>query len=690
MSNVYERLRVPTIINAKGTSTRVSGAPMPPEIAAAMHEATQHCVDMAQLQGRASEIIAEATGAEAGMVTAGASAGLLLGTAACLAGLDPARMNRLPDTTGMRDEAVVVRSQRNFYDHAVRAAGAHLVEVGLADRFSGAGVRDAEPWEIDDAIGERTACVFYVAQPSSRPSLAAVTEVAHANGVPVLVDAASQLPPTRNLRRFLEEIDDAIGERTACVFYVAQPSSRPSLAAVTEVARANGVPVLVDAASQLPPTRNLRRFLEEGADLVSISGGKAILGPQGSGILCGRRDLVASALLQNLDQDLFFEQWRPPSALFAGLNLRGLPQHGIGRSCKVGKEQIVALLVGLGRFVEEDIGERNQRCLGRLKEIEAAPLAGWERISILKSDAVAVRIEEGANRQEPCLVLEVAPGPHGHSAFDLVIALQDGSPAVHVDPSFVDDGTAAALVHGSDEGALPEGGRCARHRATRERGARSSPLVRIAAQSGAVPKVGRRVAVAVGRGRASGLFVGSDQTPNFMSAFVVRILALTGSSSRDILQPLTDNDLSNEAFAWLSVQAGEVGYARDVRLIRVSYAGELGCEIHHPVSCNNHLTDLLIRASAKAPDRRIARTRPRRTRPSPAPCSLTWSSGGCRPSARCCSSSTGRRRCAVPLPSSSESGPWFSAAKCTNDAMSSLICPSTNTPTSHAVCVAPT
>ena len=373
MSNVYERLGVPTIINAKGTATRVSGAPMPPEIATAMQEATQHCVDMAELQGRASEIIAEATGAEAGMVTAGASAGLLLGTAACLAGLDPARMNRLPDTTGMRDEAVVVRSQRNFYDHAVRAAGARLVEVGLPDRFSGAGVRDAEAWEIDDAIGERTACVFYVAQPSSRPALRAVTEVAHAKGVPVLVDAASQLPPTRNLRR----------------------------------------------------------FLEEGADLVSISGGKAILGPQGSGILCGRRDLVASALLQNLDQDLFFEQWRPPPALFAGLNLRGLPQHGVGRSCKVGKEQIVALLTALGLFVGEDIGERNRRCLGRLEDIA----------SHLDPDiGSGVRIEESADGEEPCLVLEVASRPGGPSAFDLVIALQDGSPAVHVDPSFVHEG----------------------------------------------------------------------------------------------------------------------------------------------------------------------------------------------------------------------------------------------------------
>ena len=373
MSNVYQRLGVPTIINAKGTATRVSGAPMPAEVATAMREATQHCVDMAELQGRASEIIAEATGAEAGMVTAGASAGLLLGTAACLAGLDPARMNRLPDTTGMRDEVVVVRSQRNFYDHAVRAAGARLVEVGLSDRYAGAGVRDAEAWEIDDAIGERTACVFHVAQPTSRPPLAAVAEVAHAKGVPVLVDAAAQLPPVGNLER----------------------------------------------------------FFREGADLVSFSGGKAILGPQGSGILCGRRDLVASALLQNLDQDIFFEQWRPPRALFAGLNLRGLPQHGIGRSCKVGKEQIVALLTALRLFVDEDIGARNRRCLARLETIEKHLEPGIGR---------GVRIEESGDGEEPLLVLNVPSRPGGPSAFDLVIALQDGTPAVHVDPSFVDEG----------------------------------------------------------------------------------------------------------------------------------------------------------------------------------------------------------------------------------------------------------
>src|ERR1700732_4095450 len=145
--SIYDTIGVRTIINAKGTSTRVSGALLAPEVRAAMQEAAQYCVDMAEIQAAASKIIAEATGAEAGIVTSGAAAGLLLGTAACVAGLDPAKMARLPDTTGMKDEVVVARSQRNFYDHAVRAAGVRLVEGGIADRFSGAGVCDWEVWE---------------------------------------------------------------------------------------------------------------------------------------------------------------------------------------------------------------------------------------------------------------------------------------------------------------------------------------------------------------------------------------------------------------------------------------------------------------------------------------------------------------------------------------------------------------
>src|SRR5690349_19490424 len=112
MESIYDRLGVRRIVNAKGPSTRLSGGILPAEVVDAMREASQACVDIAELQGRASELIATATGAEAGIVTAGAAAGLLLGTAACVTGLDPGKMNRLPNTSGLKDEVVIVRSQR--------------------------------------------------------------------------------------------------------------------------------------------------------------------------------------------------------------------------------------------------------------------------------------------------------------------------------------------------------------------------------------------------------------------------------------------------------------------------------------------------------------------------------------------------------------------------------------------------
>lgn len=369
--NIYERLGVPTIINAKGPSTRVSGGIMDSAVADAMRAATGYCVDMTALQGRASEIVASVTGAEAGYVTNGAASALLLGTAACVTGLDPARMNKLPCLDGMRNEVVIVRSQRNFYDHAVRAVGVELVEVGIADRFSGAGVRDAEAWEIADAINERTACVFYVAQPHSRPALSDVASVAHAAGVPVLVDAAAQLPP--------------IG--------------------------------------------NLRALIEAGADLVAFSGGKAINGPQASGILCGRQELIAAAALHNLDHDIHFEQWVAPSFIDKS-RLRGLPQHGIGRACKVGKEQIVGLLVALQQFDEESVARRYERSNALLTQLVAE-----------LDPALPVSAELGANPSsgEPRVTLALEESePMG--ALDLAIALQNGTPSIQVDTSQVHAG----------------------------------------------------------------------------------------------------------------------------------------------------------------------------------------------------------------------------------------------------------
>ena len=83
--------------------------------------------------------------------------------------------------------------------------------------------------------------------------------------------------------------------------------------------------------------------------------------------LAERRDLVASAALQNLDQDIFFDQWLPPPGLFDKSIMKGLPQHGIGRACKVGNEQVVGLLVALKSFAESSVEDLHQKYLKTLE-----------------------------------------------------------------------------------------------------------------------------------------------------------------------------------------------------------------------------------------------------------------------------------------------------------------------------------
>lgn len=362
---VYGRLGVRTIINASGPSTRLSGGIMHPDVAQAMADASQWCVDLGELQGRACELIAEATGAEAGYVTAGAAAALMLATAACLAGQDLAHMSRLPDTSGMPNEVIVARSQRTMYDHAVMQAGARLIEVGIPDRFSGAGVRDAQIWEYDAAIGERTAAILYVAQ----------------------------------------------------------DHSEPSLPAITALARSKGVPVIVDAAAQLPPASNLKRFIAEGADLVAFSGGKALGGPQASGILAGRRDLIQSAALQQLDHDTYFEQWSPPAGLIDKSRLQGFPTSGIGRAAKCGKEEIVGLLTALRIFLEQDAALQHKRWLG-LCEAMAAGLEGIPGTKLTLVDGNAKGVPE--------VRLKLESDKLALDAFQFIKRLQDGDPSVHV------------------------------------------------------------------------------------------------------------------------------------------------------------------------------------------------------------------------------------------------------------------
>jgi L-seryl-tRNA(Ser) seleniumtransferase len=362
MSDVYRRLGVRTVVNAAGTLTRLGGSRMAPEVLAAMAEAARAFVRIEDLQERAGEIIAAATGAEAGYVTSGAAAGLLLGTAACVAGLDIARMDRLPDTNGMPNEVIVQRQHRHSYDHAIRTVGVRLVEVG---GIGHPGPRPTYPWELEAAITGRTAATAWTAM--------------HAPGALPLAD-------------------------------------------VVRIAHRHRVPVLVDATGALPPPENLRTFTSAGADLVSFSGGKALGGPQCSGILAGRRDLIQSVALQHQDMDVHPQTWTWRRRFLDSGSLPGPPLQGIGRPMKVGREEIVGLLTALDLYLQRDHAADHAHWRATVQRVAAAldGLPGvWPTVTALQDRYPLVRIQLDEVRL-------------GRTAFDAINRLLDGDPIVAV------------------------------------------------------------------------------------------------------------------------------------------------------------------------------------------------------------------------------------------------------------------
>lgn len=291
--DIYDRIGVRTIINASGATTAVGGSLMSQEVVEAMIAASKQFVVIDELNRAVGRKIAEITGAEDGLVTAGSAAAMLVSVAGCIAGTDPASVRRLPDTEGMANEVVIHRMHRIGYDQMFRAAGGRFVEIGMA--------RGTQPWELEDAIGEKTACVIWIDSPSCGPG--------------------------------------------------ALPFNQ-----LVEIAHSHGVPVVVDAASTLPPKQHIRRWIERGADLAIYSGGKGIRGPQETGLLAGRADLIAAA------------------------RANAHPNSSIGRSAKVSKEAMAGLYAALERFAAHDHesehamhvqqGEAIQAAIGHRTDVE--------------------------------------------------------------------------------------------------------------------------------------------------------------------------------------------------------------------------------------------------------------------------------------------------------------------------------
>src|SRR5262245_43176721 len=147
--NIYQRLGVRTVINAVGTVTVLGGSLMPPEVIQSMEEASRSFVPIDELQAAVGRRLAELTGAAAAIVTAGASAALCLATCAGAAGRDPTRTDQWPEVTGMKNEIIIQKADRNPFDHAFRMVGVKLVEVETES-------------DVAKAITPRTAAVAYV------------------------------------------------------------------------------------------------------------------------------------------------------------------------------------------------------------------------------------------------------------------------------------------------------------------------------------------------------------------------------------------------------------------------------------------------------------------------------------------------------------------------------------------------
>lgn len=349
-----ESLGLRPVINASATLTKLGGSVMPPEVVAAMQQGAQTFLDWPELQRAVGRRVAELTGNEAAYISSGAAAGITASVASVIAGTDPEKIAAFPKLEGIeKTELIVYRSQRNGYDYAARMTGATFVE-------------------LDDTI---------------------------------------------------EALEAAFSDRTAAVLWFAGKlaDSSPPLDKVIELAHARGVPVIVDAAAQVPNIANLWHFTKElGADLVIFSGGKGLRGPQSSGLVLGRADLIEGCIAN------------------------GSPNSTIGRPMKVGKEELFGILAA----VQWSLAQDEDALLERYEQIVQSWISGL-------SELPGVTVERGfpSEAGQPMPRALVTIGPEAAlTATALTESLWDQNPRIAV--AQLDDSTIAlnpqTLADGED------------------------------------------------------------------------------------------------------------------------------------------------------------------------------------------------------------------------------------------------
>ena len=272
--SIYDELGIKKIINGWGTITKIGGSKMAPEVLVAMNEAAGAYVDIRTLHAKAGEKIAELLGCEAACITSGAAAGIAISVAACMSKGEIAKTLQLPNTIGMPDEVLVLKCHRTLYDQALLVSGAKLREIGATS--------SANIAQVEAAVSEKTAMFFYTAE--------------------------------------AEKMRGSI-----------------PLPEIVQVLKKHSIPIVVDAAAELPPKFNVTKYLEQGADLVIFSGGKEFRGPQSTGIILGKKQLIEAC------------------------DANCCPNYSIGRGMKIDKEAIAGIVKAIELFVKKDYTQEMER-----------------------------------------------------------------------------------------------------------------------------------------------------------------------------------------------------------------------------------------------------------------------------------------------------------------------------------------
>lgn len=333
-TDYYQKLGVTPFINAAGTYTVLSASTMPDEVQAAIARASRQPVNLNELIDASGTYLAKQLRCEAALVTSGAAAALVVGTAACInLGNDQAILNIPTDMAGLKNEVIVQKSHRYGYDHALRNCGIRFVEVEM-----------------------------------------------------------------------LEQYEQTFTERTVMAHFFNAGGGKISREDWVRVAHQHGVPCFNDAAADVPPISNLWNYTQMGFDLVAFSGGKGLRGPQCTGLLLGRKDLIEAAKKNN-----------SPNS------------NTVGRGMKVAKEEIVGLVAAVDWFLKQDDSAIEAECRQRADGIA-------KQLSTIPTVRTQVFIPEIANHV-PHMLISYDQNRIKITGAEVMKKMREGKPRIELNPS---------------------------------------------------------------------------------------------------------------------------------------------------------------------------------------------------------------------------------------------------------------